>query len=366
MKYTIGEEEVDFLKRLSEAFGPPGFEDEVMSLVKEYAAPFADEIRTDNLGSLILMKRGESDFPKVVVAGHADEVGFIVSGVTNEGYVKFIPLGGWWDQVLLAQRVMIRTRKGYVHGVIESKPPHLLKEEEKGKVVKQENMFIDVGATSKDEVEKLGIRIGDPIVPWSPFMRSSAGKTVFGKAFDDRIGVFMAVEALRVLSEHDIQHPNTFMAVITVQEEVGLRGAQTSAYATEPDVAIIAEVDIAGDVPGISPYEAPTKLGKGPSIVTYDASMIPNQRLKNFIMDVAEEAKIPYQLSIVPRGGTDAGRFHLYRTGRPSVVIGVPTRNIHSHVSVLHLDDLENGVRLLAEVVKRLDKEKVKSFSPLT
>jgi len=364
MQYCIGKEELNFFKELSEAFGPPGFEDEVMTLVKEYATSFADEIRRDNLGSLVLVKKGTSETPKVVIAGHADEVGFIVSGITKEGYIKFLPLGGWWDQVLLAQRVVIRTNKGYVYGVISSKPPHLLKEEERGKVVKIDSMFIDVGATSKEDVEKLGVRIGDPITPWSPFMKSNTENTVFGKAFDDRVGVFMAVETLRVLSENNLKHPNTLMAVITVQEEVGLRGAQTSAYVTEPDVALIAEVDIAGDVPGISPYEAPSKLGRGPSIVTYDSTMIPNQRLKEFIINVAEETGTPYQLSIIPRGGTDAGRFHLYRTGRPSIVIGVPTRNIHSHISVLHIKDLENAVKLLAESVLRLNKEVLKKLLP--
>ena len=363
--YKLTEEAVEFLKEVTEVVGPSGFEDAVLRRFKEYASRFADEVMRDNLGSLVFVKKGGGERPRVLVAGHVDEVGFIVTGVTKEGYVTFAPLGGWFEQVLLAQRVVIRTRKGEVIGVITSKPPHLLTPEERQKVVKIDQMYIDVGATSKEEVDKLGVRIGDPISPWSPFTRSATGRTVMGKAFDDRVGAFVAVEVLRLLRESGAEHPNTLYAAATVQEEVGLRGAQTAGWLVDHDVAIVAEVDIAGDVPGIKPHEAPSKLGKGPTIVTYDASMIPNQKLKEFVIQVAEEEKIPYQLSIVARGGTDAGRLHLYKTGRPSIVIGVPTRHIHSHVSVIHLDDLENAVRLIAEVVKRLDAETVRSFTEI-
>ncbi len=361
--YELDESRLGFLKELTESFGPPGFEGEVLKKIHDYARGYADQVLRDNLGSLILVKRGTSDRPRVLVAGHVDEVGFIVSGITKEGYVTFNPLGGWFDQVLLAQRVLIRGRKGLVPGVIASKPPHLLKPEERDKVVKMDQMFIDVGATSEDEVKELGIRIGDPIIPWSPFTRSSTGRTVMGKAFDDRVGAFVAVEALRYLRESGEEHPNTLYCAATVQEEVGLRGASTVPWVVEPDVAVVTEVDIAGDVPGIKPQEAPAALGKGPSILTYDATMVPNERLKEFVIEVAEEAKIPYQLSIVARGGTDAGRFHLYKTGRPSIVIGVPTRHIHSHTSIVHLDDIKNAVRLIVEIVKRLDEERVRSFT---
>jgi len=365
MSYRIGEAEIGFLKKVCEAFGPSGFEREVLKMFKDYIKPYADKILLDNLGSLIAVKRGGSDKPKILIAGHVDEVGFIVSGINEKGYITFTTLGGWFDQVLLGQRVVIKTRKGYVHGVIACKPPHLLKEEERGKVIKRDKMFIDIGATDKKEVEKLGVRIGDPIAPWSPFMKTGLEKTVFGKAFDDRLGAFIAVEVLKYLKKNDIDHPNTLYSAMTVQEEVGLRGASTTSWVVDHDIAIVAEVDIAGDVPGISPSEAPSKLGKGPSILTFDSSMIPNQKLKEFIIDVAEENKIPYQLSLVARGGTDAGRFHLYKSGRPSIVIGVPTRHIHSHVGVFHLDDLENAIKLLIEVVKRLDEEKVREFTSL-
>ncbi|MGC9107685.1 MAG: peptidase M28, partial [Infirmifilum sp.] len=161
--------------------------------------------------------------------------------------------------------------------------------------------------------------------------------------------------------EHNIEHPNTYYAAATVQEEVGLRGAETVGWIVDHDIAIVTEVDIAGDVPGIKPNEAQAKMGKGPTIVTFDRSMIPNQKLKEFVIRVAEESKIPFQLSAVS-GGTDAGRLHLYRGGRPSIVIGVPTRHIHSHVSIASLADVENAVKLVVELLKRLDEKTVNSF----
>jgi len=362
-EYKITDGALEFLKRVCEAVGPSGFEDEVLRMFHDYGRPFADEVVRDNLGSLIFVKRGSRERPRVLVAGHVDEVGFVVTSITKEGYVTFAPVGGWFDQVLLSQRVVIRTRKGPVVGVIASKPPHLLTPEERQRVVTIDKMFIDVGATSEEEAKALGIRVGDPVAPYSPFTVSATGKTIMSKALDDRLGAFIAVEAMRYIRESGIEHPNTLYAAATVQEEVGLRGATTVGWAVDHDLAIVTEVDIAGDVPGIDPRDAQAKLGKGPTIVTYDASMIPNQRLKELVIEVAEEAKIPYQLTVVAKGGTDAGRLHLYKTGRPSIVIGVPTRHIHSHVSIAHLDDIANAVKLVVELVKRLDEATVGALS---
>lgn len=361
--YKLDEERINFLKQLSESFGPSGFEREVIKIVKDYASRFTKEIKSDKLGSTAFILKGSSETPRVLVAGHVDEVGFIVTSITKEGFLTFRPLGGWFSQVLLSQRVLVRSKSGQILGVIASKPPHLLKEDERNKVIPIDQMYIDIGASSKEEVEKMGIRIGDPAIPWSPFSVSNNNKVAFGKAFDDRIGAFLAIEALRHIVENKILHPNTYCAVATVQEEVGLRGAQTTSFLVEPDIAIVTEVDIAGDVPGINPSEAPTAIGKGPSIVTFDASMIPNEKLKEFVINVAEENKIPYQLSIVPGGGTDGGRFHLYKTGCPSIVIGIPTRHIHSHVGVLSLNDIENAVKLIVELIKKLDSKNVESFT---
>jgi len=367
-------ESAEFFERLSNCFGPSGFEREALKIVRDYVKPYSDRVCVDKLGSLLFEKKGTKDAPVVLLPGHVDEVGYIISSINKQGFITFNPLGGWFDQTLLGQRVKIRTTKGDVDGVIASKPPHLLSDEERTKVIKKEHMFIDVGASNEEEVKAMGIRIGNPAVPISLFsMREkkkfkdgkAKGKEMvcFGKAFDDRVGAFAASEVVKNLSEKKIKHPNRVIGVATVQEEVGLRGARTAGYMAKPDVCITLEVDISGDVPGIEPHQAPTKIGDGPSISTYDSSMIPNPALVEFIMGVAEKSKIPYQLSQIARGGTDAGIIHLGHAGCPSVVMSVPTRHIHSHVGVFSMNDLDNCVKLVIELVKRLDKKTVDAFT---
>lgn len=359
----LDEKSIEVMKELMEAFGPSGFEREPNLVVMKHMDGVADEVLTDKLGTVAFKLKGSG--PTVLLTGHTDEVGFIVSSVSEEGYLTFNQLGGWWDQVLLAQRVVVRGRKGDVHGVIASKPPHILPQEERNKMVEKRNMFIDIGACSKEEAEEAGVRVGDPVVPWSPFSLIQDGRVAMAKAFDDRIGAFVFMEAMRRIKEQGIAHPNTVVGAATVQEEVGLRGAQTIAHVVEPDVSIVLEVDIAGDVPGIKPSEALTRMGKGPGLVTYDRSMIPNQPFKEFVIDTARLAQIPLQLSQVSGGGTDAGKIHMDRAGCPSVVITVPTRHIHSHVGMLSLKDTENAVRLVIELLKRLDWATVESFTAL-
>jgi len=357
---------VALLKSLSESFGPSGFERETATIVKEAGAKYSDEVLFDKLGSVIFRKRGKSDSPRILLAGHMDEVGFVVNGIEKEcGYLTFSPLGGWFDQVLLGHRVTVRTKKGDVTGIIASKPPHLMSAEERDKVVKLDSMFIDIGATSKEEAEKgFGVRIGDPVAPLSEFIRVGRGTVVVGKALDDRIGTFVGLEVLKRLKVAKVQHPNTVFVAGTVQEEVGLRGAQTVASLVRPDVAFALEVDIAGDVPGIKPQEAPTRMGEGASILTFDTSMIPNQALKSFVIGTAEKEGIPHQLSTV-KGGTDAGRFHLSQAGCPSIVLGVPTRHIHSHSAVADLSDIDSTVRLIVALLERLDAKTVEGFTRL-
>jgi len=355
---------IEFLKNMTESFGPSGFERETSGIIKKYMQPYSDEVITDKLGSIVFVAKGKAEKPHVLLAGHVDEVGFVISGIDETtGFLTFNPVGGWWDQVLLSQKVVVRTVKGDVYGVISSKPPHLLTDEERTKVFTQDKMLIDIGATSKKEAEEAGVRIGDPVVPFSPFSLIRDGKVAMGKAFDDRLGAFVIMEAIRRLKEDGISHPNIVYGAATVQEEVGLRGAQTVAHLVDPDVGIVLEVDIAGDVPGVKPYEAPSKLGKGPSLLTYDRSMIPNQPFKDLVWKTAQNAKIPLQLSQVARGGTDAGRIHLDRAGCPSVVISVPTRHIHSHVGLFNLEDAENAVKLVIELVKKLDRKTVEGFT---
>jgi putative aminopeptidase FrvX len=344
-------------KELTEANGISGFEDEVADLMASYVSDVAT-VTHDRLGSLVAEKKGKSDGPRVMLAGHMDEIGFMVKNVTKEGFIKFLPIGGWWGHVALAQRVMVKTRKGEFVGVIGSKAPHILKAEERKKVLDISDMYIDVGASDKFDVKKsLGVRPGDPIVPISEFTILGNKKTYAAKAWDDRIGVASIIDVLHKIGK---AHPNTVYGVGTVQEEVGLRGARTSSNLVEPDVAFAIDVTIATDTPGCD--GAGEDLGSGAGIMVLDGSAIPSRRLRDFVIDVAEKERIPYVLTALSRGGTDSGTIQFNKSGVPCLTFVVPTRYIHAHVGVIHRRDYDSLVKLLTAVVKRLDAKTVKSF----
>jgi endoglucanase len=340
------------LKDLTEAHGVPGFEAPVRAVARKYLDSLG-ELSQDKTGSVICRKEGTSDAPRVMLAGHMDEIGFMIKHITEEGFLKFLPLGGWFDQVLLGQRVIVKGRDGDVIGVIGAKPPHLLPADERSKVVLKKDMYIDIGATSKAEVEAAGIRPGDTVVPRADFLPMLNQKTYLSKAFDDRVGVALVVSALQALQ--DRPHPNTVFGAATVQEEVGLRGATTAVRVVNPDVAIVLEADIAGDVPGIKAEESAVKLGKGPTVLLYEARMIPNGKFRGLIMDTAQEIGVPLQTSAIEGGGTDGGAIHLHDTGVPTAVLSVPARHIHSHSAIIHRDDYDNAVKLLVAVIEKLD-----------
>ncbi len=343
----------DLLKRLTDAHGVPGQEVAVAKAMEGELSEYA-VLERDRLGSVIAKRSGTDESPKVMIAGHMDEVGFMVTMITDEGFLKFQPLGGWWEQVMLAQRVRVLTRNGEVTGVIGSKPPHVLPPEERKKPVEKRDMFIDIGVSGKEEAERAGVRPGDPIVPVCTFENLANPKYVMAKALDNRVGCALVVEVIRRL--HGSAHPNTVYGVATVQEEVGLRGAATSTFHIEPDIGFSIDTGIAGDTPGMKAEEAQAKLGKGPTILLYDASMVGHLRLRDFVVETAQDAAIPIQFDALAGGGTDAGRIHLYGRGVPSLAITIPVRYIHSHAGVLHLDDVENAARLLVEVCNRLDR----------
>ncbi|MHA1651054.1 MAG: M42 family metallopeptidase, partial [Candidatus Helarchaeota archaeon] len=261
------------------------------------------------------------------------------------------------------QRVLIRSNEGDFIGVIAAKPPHLIPPEDRKKIIPMNEMFIDIGCKTKEELEQLGIKLGDPIAPISPFTLLNNKTVAMGKAFDDRVGTFVAALACKRLKEEKINHPNTVIGAATTQEEVGARGARTMSHVSDPDIAIICETSIAGDVPGAKAGPAPSKMGKGVAIYTYDRSMIPNPALKEFVISIAEQNKIPYQLSLTATGGTDGGPIHLSRKGCPSIVLGVPTRHIHSLCSLFALSDFDAAVQLILELIKQLDMKTVKSFT---
>jgi len=347
---------LQLLKELTEANGAPGYEASVRVVVRKYMQNLGD-LSQDKIGSVICKKVGSAPSPKVMLAGHMDEIGFMVKQITPEGFIKFIPLGGWFDQVLLGQRVVIQTSKGEVVGVIGAKPPHLLSQDERSKVVLKKDMYIDIGATSQQDVEESGVKLGDPVLPRADFVPMASGKTYLSKAFDDRVGTALVISTLQALQK--ISHPNTVYGTATVMEEVGLRGATTSVRAVDPDVAIVLESDIAGDVPGIKPDESLIKLGKGPTVVIYESRTIPNLKLRELILDTARSENITVQISYVEAGGTDAGAIHLHGIGVPSAIMAVAARHIHSHSSIIHREDYDLAVKLLTAVIQRLDASTV-------
>jgi endoglucanase len=344
------------LKELTEASGIPGFEFEVREVIRRYVEPLG-EISQDRLGSILCRKVGAAEGPTIMLPGHMDEIGFMVKLITEKGFLKLSPVGGWWEQVVLAQRVIVQTHKGNVVGIIGSKPPHILKEDERGKPTRLDAMFVDIGAKDKKAAEAMGVRPGDPIVPVSPYERMGKTKCLLAKAWDDRAGCALFIEVLKQLQT--VKHPNTVYGVGTVQEEVGCRGAKTSVSLVNPDVAIICEVGIAADVPGIAEDEAQGVLGGGPQICVRDGGMIPSMRLRNLAVEVAEKNKIPYQFTMLERGATDGGPIHVHAEGVPSLYIGIPTRHIHSHAGIIHETDFDNTVKLVVEMVKRLDGKTV-------
>jgi putative aminopeptidase FrvX len=357
---SMADATIELLRELTEAPGVSGYEKDIREILRKHLRKVT-KIEQDRLGSIVCRKDGESKDPRIMLAGHMDEIGFIVKLITDEGFLKISPLGGWWGHVMLAQRVVIKTLKGDVFGIIGSKPPHILSDEERKKVQEPKDMYVDIGATSSGEVKTVGVRVGDPIVPICPFTVLGTGKTYLGKAFDDRIGCALVVDVIKSLVKQ--RHPNTVYGVGTVQEEVGLRGARTSSWVVEPDVGLTMEVGVAGDVPDVKKEDAQGKLGKGPVILIRDGSMIPNLRLRDLFVETAEKLQIPYQFDFLERGGTDSGAIHLHRRGVPNLVLAVPTRHIHSHAGIMHRGDYDHAVRLVTEVIKRLDEETVATLT---
>ncbi|MEK4025074.1 M42 family metallopeptidase [Sporosarcina sp. FSL W7-1283] len=356
------DETLEMMKDLTDARGIPGNEREARDAMKKHIEPYADEIDHDGLGSLIASKTGDVNGPKIMIAGHLDEVGFMITRIDDKGFIYFQTVGGWWSQVMLAQRVSIVTRSGEtITGIIGSKPPHILTPEARKKPVDIKDMFIDVGAVSKEEVLSWGVLPGDMAVPYFEFTVMKNENFLLAKAWDNRIGCAIAIEVMKRLK--DEKHPNQVYGVGVIQEEVGLRGAKTATNKIQPDIGFAVDVGIAGDTPGVSDKEAVGNMGEGPQILLYDASMVSHTGLRNFVVETAEEIGVPYQFATMSGGGTDAGSIHVSGTGIPTLAICIPTRYIHSHAAMLHRADFENTVKLLVELMKRLDSEMVQKIT---
>ncbi len=335
---------MELLRRLAEAAGIPGREEEVRDIVRAAVAEVVDEVQVDVLGNVIAHKKGSG--PKVVVAAHMDEIGFLVSHVDEEtGFLRIEPVGGFDARTLIASRVVVHTQSGPLLGLIGIKPVHILTEEERKKEVRIQDLFVDLGLPGKEVKEK--VRVGDPVTLYQTF--TEVGELVSGKALDDRVGVYVGIEALRRLRAHKAD----IYFVGTVQEEVGLRGARASAFGIAPEIGVALDVTLACDMPGVQPHEQVTKLGKGVAIKVKDAASISHPGLVRFLVKLAEEKAIPYQLEILPRGGTDAGAIQLAREGAAVVTLSVPTRYVHTVVEAAHTKDIEAAIQLLAAFLER-------------
>lgn len=353
---------VRLLAELTNAHGAPGFEGPVRNILRREWQPLLTDLRTDGLGNLLGTRRGETEGPRVLLMAHMDEVGFLVRHIDDDGFVYFHGVGGYFDQSVLTQRMAILTPKGVVVGYTGMKSGHILRPSERTQMVPIENMFIDIGARSRQEaVERFGVRPGLPIVYHAEFEVLNGTSRYLAKAWDDRVGLAAITEAIRQLEG---SHPNTIVVAATVQEEIGLRGASIVHASTNPDIVINLEIGIAGDFPLLtSPSLSQEALGKGPSVFVFDNSMIPNNNFVEWIINVAREGGIPIQFESVTGYGEDAAMLQKSATGIPAVNIGVPTRYGHSQLGVIDRADFDNTVKLLVEMVGRLSASEVKAIS---
>lgn len=341
----------ELFRTLTEFPAAPGFERELRAWVKNALSPYTDEFVQDRLGSLFAVLRGKEEGPRVMVAGHMDEVGFMVTGITEAGMIRFQPLGGWWSQAILAQRLQIITDNGPIIGVVGSTPTHLLDEAQRSKPVDIKSMYIDIGADNKAEAESFGIRPGQQIVPICEFTPLANPKKIMAKAWDNRYGVGLAIELVKAL--HGEQLPNIVYVGATVQEELGLRGARTAANLIQPDIFFGLDASAANDMTGDRSQFG--QLGQGALLRIFDPTMLTHRGMVEYVQDTAETHKIKYQYFVSP-GGTDAGQVHLSGIGVPSTIIGICSRYIHTSSSIIHTDDYEAARELLIKLVKGLDR----------
>ncbi len=350
---------VRLLEELTNAHGAPGFEGPVRNILRREWQSLLTDLRTDGLGNLLGTRRGQSGGPRVLLMAHMDEVGFLVRHIDDDGFVYFHGVGGYFDQSLLTQRMAIMTPRGIVLGYTGMKSGHILRPSERTQMVPIEDMFIDIGARTRQEaVEKFGVRPGLPIVYHAEFEVLNGTSRYLAKAWDDRVGLAVITEALKQLKT--ASHPNTLQVAATVQEEIGLRGAAVVHASTTPDIVINLEIGIAGDFPLLtSPTLSQEALGKGPSVFVFDNSMIPNNNFVEWIIRVAREGGIPLQFESVSGYGEDGAVLQKSAAGIPSVNIGIPTRYGHSQSGVIDRADFDNTVKLVVQMIMRLSTPEV-------
>ncbi|MGD0918650.1 MAG: M42 family metallopeptidase [Thermodesulfobacteriota bacterium] len=350
---------IELLKELSGQFGVSGFEGEVREWIRENIRDLVDGIEIDVLGNLMARINPDinpqGDFIMMLDA-HMDEIGIMVSYLEESGFLRFTPIGGWDPRVFPSQRVEIRSRDGKKHrGVIGASPPHIQTPEEQKQALKVEDLFIDIGVNSREEVAERGIGPGSPANLHYPFQLLGTNRAI-GKALDDRVGCGVLIRCLEYFSRN---RPDfTLVANFAVGEEVGLRGAKTAAFQINPDVALVVEGTVGADTPGIPAHRCPARLGQGPAISVGDKSIIVNPSFVSFIEQTAEASKIPWQHKTPLFGGTDAGAIHVTGRGILTGIVSVPCRYIHSPSSIVDLQDFEHTISLVIEVVRRARKIK--------
>jgi len=350
------------LGELADAPGPPGFEEAVRAVMVRELKPLADKVSYDGVGSVIA-QHGSSG-PKVMLDAHMDELGGVVRRVTPTGYLSMQMLGGWLDQALPDQRWIIIGKKGPVHAVTGIRDIHVVPADERSKVYPRDTLYLDVGAKTPAEVAALGLSPGDPVVPDSPFTVMGKGDRYLGKAWDDRVGLAVIIEALRRL--RSTGHPNQLFVVATVQEEVGLRGARTSADLIKPDVGIAIEGGITGDSPGRNPEETQAVLGGGPGIFLYDSSTLPNRKFVRLVDETAQGARIPLQHDLVQGYGDDSAAIQATNGGVPTVNLVVPARYTHAHNGIIDRADFDRMVDLVVVLIGKLDAKTVADLRDFT
>lgn len=336
---------IPLLKKLTWTPGIAGREEQVRAIMLEELRTLTDEVNVDRMGNVIAWKRGKSE-RRVMLAAHMDEIGFIVKHIDSHGFLRLQPVGGFDPRVLFAQRVLVHGFAGEtLRGVLmpASKPIHLLGDE-KPPVLKLDDFFIDLGLS--DEQVRAKVEVGDMITMDRTL--EVVGEMVISKSLDDRASLFVMLEALRALKNHEV----TIVAVATVQEEVGLRGATTAAYQIQPDVSVALDTTLAVDIPGSEEQSAVTRLGQGTGIKIFDSSQISNYKLVRHFRKIAEQHEIKYQLEVLPRGGTDAGAMQRAREGSPSITLSTPSRYVHTVNEMVHQGDLEASITLLARYLE--------------
>jgi endoglucanase len=350
------------LQELSNAPGPPGFEEPVRAIMVREFKPFG-KVNYDGMGSVIV-ENGTSG-PKIMLDAHMDELGGETRRITSEGFVTMQMLGGWLDAALPGQRWVIIGSKGPVRAVSLIRDVHVTPAEERTKPFNRDNLFLDLGARSAAEVAAMGVEIGDPVVPDSTFDELNGAGRYIGKGWDDRVGCAVVIEALKRLAAEG--HPNRLYVAATTQEEVGLRGAHTAANIILPDIGIAIEGGMAGDQPGTHPDETNGRLGGGADIFIYDSSAIANRKLLKLLRATAAEKGLPIQLDLVQGYGDDSAEIQKTGEGAPTVNIGVPVRYMHVHNGVMDRKDFDATVDLVVAMIKRLDAPtvaKLRDFTP--